>query len=86
MLDELPQNSIASWEELFIAIPLQLFPTLKMMTPWEIIKSFKRMEGEQIHESLLRFKNLVLQLQLKVCLKTFGCNMFMDALISVTKV
>uniref|UniRef100_M1DA31 Retrotransposon gag protein n=1 Tax=Solanum tuberosum TaxID=4113 RepID=M1DA31_SOLTU len=32
-----------------------------MMTLWDSIQSFKRLEGEPIHETWLRFKNLVLQ-------------------------
>ena len=58
---EFPRDSITSWEELVTAFIVQFFPPSKMMTLRDSIQSFKRLEGEQIHETWLRFKKLVLQ-------------------------
>jgi len=60
-LAELPRKSITSWEELVTAFNVRFFPPSKMMTLQDIIQSFKRLEGESIHETWLQFKMLVLQ-------------------------
>ncbi|XP_049362576.1 uncharacterized protein LOC125827308 [Solanum verrucosum] len=60
-LAELPRNSITSWEELVITFNVQFFPPSKMMTIRDSIQSFKRLNGEPLHETWLRFKKLVLQ-------------------------
>ncbi|WMV09160.1 hypothetical protein MTR67_002545 [Solanum verrucosum] len=62
-LAELPRDSITSWEELITAFQVRFIPFSKMMTFWDNIQSFKRLEGEPIHETWLQFKKLVLQCQ-----------------------
>ncbi|WMV25466.1 hypothetical protein MTR67_018851 [Solanum verrucosum] len=60
-LAELPRNLITSWEELVTAFNVRFFPPSKMMTIRDIIQSFKRLNGEPLHETWLQFKKLVLQ-------------------------
>ncbi|KAK4707005.1 hypothetical protein R3W88_033444 [Solanum pinnatisectum] len=58
---ELPHESITSCDELVTAFQVQFFPPSKMMSLWDSIQSFKRLEGEPLHETWPRFKKLVLQ-------------------------
>ncbi|KAK4713447.1 hypothetical protein R3W88_019354 [Solanum pinnatisectum] len=60
-LTELPRDSITWWDELITPFQVQFFPPLKMITLWENIQSFKRLEGEPIYETWLRFTKMVLQ-------------------------
>ncbi|KAK4723933.1 hypothetical protein R3W88_026712 [Solanum pinnatisectum] len=60
-LAELPRESITSWEELVTAFQVRFFPPSKMMSLRDSIQSFKRQEGEPLHENWLKFKKLVLQ-------------------------
>ena len=60
-LDELTRNFITSFEELVTAFSVWLFPPLKIMTIRDNIRSFKRLNGEPLHETWLRFNKMVLQ-------------------------
>ncbi|XP_015168639.1 uncharacterized protein [Solanum tuberosum] len=58
-LTELPRESITSWEELVTAFQVRFFPPSKMLSLRDSIQSFKRLEGEPLHETWLWFKKLV---------------------------
>ncbi|XP_049405185.1 uncharacterized protein LOC125868605 [Solanum stenotomum] len=58
-LAELPRNSITSWEEFVNAFNVRFFPPSKMMTIRDSIQTFKRMNGEPLHKTWLRFKKWV---------------------------
>lgn len=73
-LAELPRESITSWEELVTAFQVQFFPPSKMMSLRDSIQSFKRLEGEPLHETWRRFKKLVLHAQPTVCRTTCYFN------------
>ncbi|KAK4707117.1 hypothetical protein R3W88_033331 [Solanum pinnatisectum] len=60
-LVELPKNSITSWDELITTFNTRFFPPSRMMKLRDNIQCFKRLEGEPIHETWLRFKKLLLQ-------------------------
>ncbi|KAK4706533.1 hypothetical protein R3W88_033913 [Solanum pinnatisectum] len=60
-LAELPRESITSWEEVVTAFQVRFFPPSKMMSLRDTIQSFKRLKGEPLQETWLRFKKLVLQ-------------------------
>ncbi|KAK4729759.1 hypothetical protein R3W88_022747 [Solanum pinnatisectum] len=60
-LAKLPNNSITSWEELVVAFYTRFFPPSRVMKLRDEIQSFKRQEGEPIHETWVRFKKILLK-------------------------
>ncbi|XP_049399735.1 uncharacterized protein LOC125863770 [Solanum stenotomum] len=60
-LVELPRDSITSWDELITAFQVQFFPPSKMINLRDGIVEFRCLEDEQINDTWLRFKDLVLQ-------------------------
>ena len=60
-LAELPRDSITSWEELIAAFYERFFPPSKMLKLRDSIQNFKRLDGEPLHETWLRFQKLLIQ-------------------------
>jgi len=60
-LAEFPKNSITSWDELTMTFNASFFPPSRMMKLRDNIQGLKRLEGEPIHETCLRFKKLLHQ-------------------------
>src|SRR5688572_29514194 len=60
-LAELPRDSITSWEELIAAFYERFFPPSKMLKLRDNIQNFKRVDGEPLHETWLRFQKLLIQ-------------------------
>ncbi|KAK4727091.1 hypothetical protein R3W88_032008 [Solanum pinnatisectum] len=60
-LANLPRELITSWQELTEAFYIRFFPPSKMMAFRDNIQGFKRLDGEPIHETWLRFQKLLRQ-------------------------
>jgi len=60
-LSELPRDSITSGDELITVLQVRFFSPSNMMIVRDSIQRVKRLEGEPIYETWLRFKKSVLQ-------------------------
>jgi len=60
-LVELLRETITSWEELTKLFYVKFFPPSRMMKLRDHIQNFKQIDGETIHETWVRFQNLLLK-------------------------